>query len=388
MDRRVFLATAGVAGLTAQTIGTRVGVIGSGGRGRLLTREFREVGAVIPAVCDVYETNLQEGLKAASTGAVGHGDYRRLLDDKSLEAVIVATPDHWHARMVIDAVNAGKDVYVEKPLTHTIEEGFDVIAAVRRTKRVVQVGTQRRSSPLFQEGRKLMPKLGDVRLVTSQWLNSQAGLSNAQLQGKLDWNAWLGSAPKRDLDPTRFYNWYYYWDYSGGLLIGQAAHMVDAIQWYMNSREPLAVTCTGGKVHLERAEIPETAVIAMEFPEDYLATFVIGYKAMKYRTTNDQIAQYHGSAARLDVGREGYALYPASQELVMKALEQTLQPGAFDRATRDHIRNFLECIKTRQDPNAPVENGHATNVVLVMALKSLREGRRVRWNAAQRRMEV
>jgi predicted dehydrogenase len=141
-------------------------------------------------------------------------------------------------------------------------------------------------------------------------------------------------------------------------------------------------------VHLERAEIPETAVIAMEFPEDYLATFVIGYKAMKYRTTNDQIAQYHGSAARLDVGREGYALYPASQEQVMKASEQTLQPGAFDRATRDHIRNFLECIKTRQDPNAPVENGHATNVVLVMALKSLREGRRVRWNAAQRRMEV
>jgi predicted dehydrogenase len=144
----------------------------------------------------VYEPNLQEGLKAASTGAVGHGDYRRLLDDKSLQAVIVATPDHWHARMVIDAVNAGKDVYVEKPLCHTIEEGFDVIAAVRRTKRVVQVGTQRRSSPLFQTGRKLMPKLGDVRLVTSQWLNNQAGLSNAQLQGKLDWNQWLGSAPE------------------------------------------------------------------------------------------------------------------------------------------------------------------------------------------------
>jgi predicted dehydrogenase len=219
MDRRVFLVTAGAAGLTAQTLGTRVGVIGSGGRGRLLTREFREVGAVVPAVCDVYERNLQEGLKAASTGAVGHGDYRRLLDDKSLEAVIVATPDHWHARMVIDAVNAGKDVYVEKPLCHTIEEGFDVIAAVRRTKRVVQVGTQRRSSPVFQNGRKLMPKLGDVRLVTSHWLNNQAGLSSAQLQGKLDWNQWLGSAPKRELDPLRFFNWYYFWDYSGGLLM-------------------------------------------------------------------------------------------------------------------------------------------------------------------------
>jgi predicted dehydrogenase len=331
MQRRTFLATAGAAGLAGQKLGMQVGVIGSGGRGRLLTREFREVGATVPAVCDVYEPNLQEGLKVASTGAVAHNDYLRLLDDKSLDAVIVATPDHWHARMVIDAVEAGKDVYVEKPLCHTIEEGFDVIAAVRRSKRVVQVGTQRRSLQLFQEGRRLMPKLGDVRLVTSHWLNHQKGLSSGQLAGKLDWNQWLGSAPKREVDPLRFFNWYYFWDYSGGLLIGQAAHMVDAIQWYMNSREPLAVTCTGGRVNLKGAEIPETAVLAMEFPEDYLATFTIGYKAMRYRTTNDQIAQYHGSAARLDVGREGYALYAESQELEMKPSTHVLQPGSFSQ---------------------------------------------------------
>src|SRR5690606_3678362 len=115
----------------------------------------------------------------------------------------------------------------------------------------------------------------EVRLVTSQWLNHQKGLSDRKLTGKLDWNQWLGSAPKRDLDETRFFNWYYFWDYSGGLLIGQAAHMVDAIQWFMNSREPLAVTCTGGRVDLPGAEIPETASMAMEFPEDYLATFTI-----------------------------------------------------------------------------------------------------------------
>jgi len=384
----MFLATAGVAGLTAQTFGIRVGLIGSGGRGQLLTREFREVGATVAAVCDVYEPNLQEGLKAASTGAIPHSDYRRLLEDKSLQAVIVATPDHWHARMVIDAVEAGKDVYVEKPLCHTIEEGFDVIAAVRRNKRVVQVGTQRRSLPLFHEARRLMPKLGDVRLVTSHWLNHQKGLSSAKIAGKLDWNQWLGSAPEREVDSLRFFNWYYFWDYSGGLLIGQAAHMVDAIQWYMNSREPLAVTCTGGRINLHGAEIPETAVLAMEFPEDYLATFTIGYKAMRYRTTNDQIAQYHGSAARLDVGREGYALYPESQELDMKPSTHTLQPGSFAQATREHIRNFLECIQTRQDPNATVEMGQATNIVLVMALKSLRDGRRIQWNASQRRMET
>jgi predicted dehydrogenase len=388
MQRRTFLATAGVAGLTAQTTGARVGLIGSGGRGRLLTREFREIGATVGSVCDVYEPNLQEGLKAASTGASSYRDYRRLLEDKSLDAVIVATPDHWHARMVIDAVESGKDVYVEKPLCHTIEEGFDVIEAVRRTKRVVQVGTQRRSLQLFQEGRKLMPQLGDVRLVTSYWLNHQKGLSSRRLEGKLDWNQWLGSAPKREMDAQRFFNWYYFWDYSGGLLIGQAAHMVDAIQWYMNSREPLAVTCSGGQVNLQGAEIPETAVLAMEFPENYLATFTIGYKAMRYRTANDQMAQYHGSAARLDVGREGYALFPESQELVMKPSLHTQQPGVFAQATLDHIRNFLECIRTRQDPNATVEMGQMTNIVLVMALKSLREGRRVRWNASRRQMET
>ena len=381
-------ATAAASSVMNAATGPRVGLIGSGGRGRLLASEFKEIGANVAAVCDVYEPNLAAGLKVASEGAKSHTDYRRLLDDTSIEAVVVATPDHWHARMVIDAVHAGKDVYVEKPLCHTIAEGFDVIAAVRSTKRVVQVGTQRRSSQLFQDGRQFMGKLGDVRLVTSYWLNNQAGLTNKTLDGKLDWNQWQGTAPKHDVDATRFFNWYYFWDYSGGLLIGQAAHIVDLIQWFMDSREPVAVTCTGGQVNLKGAEIPETATIAMEFPNNYLATFTLGYKAMRYKSTNDQLAQFHGSAARLDVGREGYALYPESQDLDMKPSVNIRQPGSFNRAVRDHIRNFLDCIKTRQDPNATVEMGHATNIVLVMALESLRSGRRVRWNGSRRRTET
>jgi predicted dehydrogenase len=120
-------------------------IIGSGGRGQYLTGEFKEIGVEMAAVCDVYEPNLQRGLKAANTGAKGYADYRRLLEDKSIEVVVVATPDHWHARMVIDAVEAGKDVYVEKPLAHTIDEGFAIMEAVKRTGRIVQVGTQRRS---------------------------------------------------------------------------------------------------------------------------------------------------------------------------------------------------------------------------------------------------
>jgi predicted dehydrogenase len=366
----------------------RVGIIGTGGRGRLLAGEFKEIGANVAAVCDVYEPNLAAGLKVASAAAKPYSDYRRLLDDRSLDAVVVATPDHWHARMVIDAVEAGKDVYVEKPLCHTIAEGFDVISAVRRTKRVVQVGTQRRSSPLFQDARRLMDQVTDVRLVTSLWLNHQKSLNHKELEGTLDWKQWLGNAPNRPVDSQRYFNWYYYWDYSGGLLIGQAAHMVDMIQWFMDSREPSAVTCSAGRVNLEGAEIPETASIAMEFPNNYLATFTIGYKAMRYRTTNDQLAQFHGTNARLDVGRDGYALFPESLELDMKPSVNVRQPGSFDKATRDHIRNFLDCMRTRRDPNATVEMGHATNIILVMALDSMRTGRRLKWNAARKVAEA
>jgi predicted dehydrogenase len=390
MNRRTFFMTAAAGPALAQSSDfPRVGLIGSGGRGRLLAGEFREVGASVAAVCDVYAPNLHAGLKVASTGARSYTDYRRLLDDKQLEAVVVATPDHWHAQMVIDAVNAGKDVYVEKPMCHLPAEGLAMIDAVRRTKRICQVGTQRRSSPLFIEAHKIprSGRLGEIRLVTSQWLNHQAGLSDRKLQGDLDWTAWLGPAPKREIDPRRFFNWYYYWDYSGGLLIGQAAHMVDAIQWFMGSQIPAAVTCAGGQVNLKPAEIPETASMNLEYSDNYFATFTLGYKAMRYHTHNDQLAQYHGSKARMDVGREAYSVWPEQLSITMKPDVFRDEPGAFNSATRQHIRNFLECIRTRQEPNAPVEPGFHTAVALSMALESLRKGRRVRWNAAAKRME-
>ena len=398
MQRRHFVQLSGVyslgtAALRAQNSeneGIRVGVIGSGGRGSYLTEQFKEVGAEMAAVCDVYEANLHRGLAAASTGAKSYTDYRSLLDDSSLNAVIVATPDHWHARMVIDAVNAGKDVYVEKPLCHTIAEGFEMVDAVRRTKRIVQVGTQRRSSPLFIEGKGIMDSgvLGPVRLVTSQWLNFQSSLRTRKLEGTLDWKQWLGSAPTREVDPMRYFNWYYYWDYSGGLLIGQAAHIVDCIQWFMNAGAPLAVTCTGGKVDLEGAEIPETASMAIEFPENFLAIFTLGYKAMPYHWSQDQVKQFHGTAARFDMMREGYELYMQSSKRIEKPTREKLELGSFEPASRSHIRNFLDCVKSREEPNAPVEGGLNTAIALTMSLESLRSGRRVRWNPATRRTET
>lgn len=387
MERRTFLVTAASAARVAGANDRiRGAIIGAGGRGRLLTGEFKEIGVEMAAVCDVYEPNLKAGLQIAGTAARAYDNYQRLLEDRSLDVVIIATPDHWHAQMTIDAVQAGKDVYVEKPLAHTIEDGFRILEAVRRTRRVVQVGTQRRSAPMFQEAKAIIDSgaLGEIRLVNSWWLNYQESLRQRPLQGKLDWEQWLGPAPKRPLDPLRFFNWYYFWDYSGGLMVGQMAHIADCIHWFMNSQYPLAVTCAAGMPNLPGAEVPATTTTAIEYPENYLAVFTLGYKAMVYNPFHDQMKQFHGRRARLDVGRESYALYPESREVELKASKQVKLPGSFNAATRAHIRNFLDCVRSRKDPNAPVEAGQSANIVLCMAMEALRQGRRLRYDPETR----
>lgn len=391
MQRRNFLLTAAsAAAVRGANERVRGAIIGSGGRGRYLTGEFKEIGVEMAAVCDVYKPNLEAGLKVAASGAKAYSDYRKLLEDKSLDVVVVATPDHWHAQMVIDAVHAGKDVYVEKPMAHTPDEGYRIIDAVRKTKRVVQVGTQRRSFPLFHEAKKLMAEgdIGDVRLVNGWWYNHQTSVRQGKFEGEIDWKAWLGNSPKRDPDPARFFNWYYYWDYSGGLMIGQAAHIVDSIHWFMNSGIPSAVVVGGGRPNLAGVEVPETTTMCLEYPENYLATFTVGYKAMRYSSTLDQLVQYNGSKARFDVGRESFALYREDPKAVeLKPSVQKVEPGAFNSATRAHIRNLLECVKSRKDPNAPVEAGHATSVALCMAMEALRRGVRARWNEKQKKID-
>jgi predicted dehydrogenase len=392
MNRRTFLLTTAVA--QARIFGAndriRVGIIGPGGRGRYLMGVFKEFGADLAGVCDVYQPNLEAGLQLATPSAEKYRDYRKMLDNKSLDAVIVSTPDHWHAQMVIDAVHAGKDVYVEKPMAHEIEEGYAIIDAVRQTKRVVQVGTQRRSAELFLEGKRIMDsgQLGEVRLVTSDWRNYTGQLRASKLEGDLDWKQWQGSAAKHEMDPVRYFNWSYYFDYSGGLITGQAAHIVDCIQWYMNSRDPVSVMCSGLKPDLPGVEVTNTASMVIEFPENYLATFTLGYKSMTYNPANDQIKEFHGTKARFDVGREFYYLWPQSNAVNMTASVSRKEPGSFNRAAPSHVRNFLECIRSRKDPNAPVEAGQATSILLCMAMQSLREGRRLKWNAKERKVEA
>jgi len=381
--RTALTAAAGAATLLSANDKIRGGIIGSGGRGRYLTGEFKEIGVEMAAVCDVYQPNLEAGLKVSSTGAKSYDNYKRLLDDKSIDVVIVATPDHWHAQMTIDAVEAGKDVYVEKPLAHTIEDGFRMIKAVRRTKRIVQVGTQRRSYDLFLDAKRLFDTgvCGQVKLVNSWWYNHTAALNTRQLTGKLDAKQWLGNAPQREMTSERFFNWYWYWDYSGGLLVGQAAHVVDAIQWFMGSKYPTAVTASGMTPNIKGAEVPETCTMSVEFPEGYLAIFTLGYQAMRYAGVNDQMKQFNGSKARFDVGRESYALYKEDPKALDLVADPNVRlPGSFGSAARQHIRNFLDCVRTRNEPNAPIEAGQYTNVVLCLAMESLRTHRRMQFS--------
>jgi predicted dehydrogenase len=186
---------------------------------------------------------------------------------------------------------------------------------------------------------------------------------------------------------VRFFNWYYFWDYSGGLMVGQAAHVVDAIHWMMNSKYPSFVSCAAGRVNLERAEVPETTCMCLEYPENYMAVFTVGYKAMRYSTFADQVKQFHGSKARFDISRESYALYMEDPKaLDLKPAREVRRPGSFEPATRAHIRNFLECILSRKDPNATVEMGHYTSVALAMSVSALRAGRRMKFDPATRRM--
>ncbi len=390
MNRRTFLLSTGTAMLLQAAPSDRihVGIIGSGGRGQLLMKVFMSDPAVlITAVADVYEPNLEAGLSLAKGGAKAYRQYKELLADKAIDAVIIATPEHWHARMLQDAIAAGKDVYVEKPLCHTADEGVALMDAVRNSKSIVQVGMQRRSYDLYQKARDIHAAgaLGNVRLVRSWWINNSLNQQPATtLEGPLDWEQWQGPAPRHPLDPNRFRNWRAYTDYAGGIVADQGAHIYDSIHLIRGVGFPSAVTASGGRVHMPKVDTPETVVVIAEYPEDFLGVFTINYAGMRYPTRLDQLNQFDGDQARMDVGRESVAVYTQAKP----ELPVDTATGSFSAATEAHVRNFLDCVRTRSQPNGTVEKGFHAALVVHMANVSLKQGRRVRWNSEARRVEV
>jgi predicted dehydrogenase len=391
--RRTFLFTAGasmVSYAAPPADQVALGVIGTGGRGTLVMTTFQKDASVrVAALCDVYEPNLEKAASTAGTSPKLYRNYKDLLADRDIQAVLIATPEHWHARMVLDAIAAGKDVYVEKPLCHTPEEGARLVEAEKHTKSIIQVGMQRRSYDLYQQGRDLVAahKLGAVRMVRSWWLNNYLGGGPARkLDGRLDWEQWQGPAERRPLDPDRFRNWRFYNEYAGGILADQGAHVFDGIHMLMGATFPSAVNAAAGKVHKAGVNQPESVIAIAEYPEDFIATFSINYAAMQYRTRNDQLNQLDGDAARMDIGREELKVF-------LKGAEDTpavaiKSERGFNYATDLHVRNFIECVRTRQTPTAPMRIAFQAALVVQMANLSLKHGRRLRWNAAANRVEA
>jgi predicted dehydrogenase len=374
-----------------------LGVIGAGGRGTLVMTTFQKDAKVrVGGVCDVYEPNLERGVSTAAKSQSGapkaYRNYKQLLEDKTIDVVLIATPEHWHAQMVLDALAAGKDIYVEKPLCHTPEEGVALVEAEKHTKQIIQVGMQRRSYDLYLEGRRIIAggALGTVRMVRSWWLNNyinESGQRAAKLDGPLDWEQWQGPVKtRRPLDPFAFRNWREISDYAGGIVADQGAHVYDGIHLLMNATYPLHVTAAAGKPHKEGYDTPESVVVTAVYPEDFIGVFQINYAAMHYKTRNDQMNHLDGDKARMDIGREELRVFKEGAEET-PALEKRSEKG-FAWATDLHVQNFLECVRSRKTPAAPMRLGFQAALVIQLANLSLKKGRRMRWNAMTNRVEM
>ena len=383
MNRRLFfLSSAGAALAQSPSETVRLALIGAGGRGRRVMTEFkRDPNLAVHGVCDVYEPNLEEGLSAAGPGTKAFRDYREVLDDPDVDAVLIATPEHWHHRMTLDAMAAGKDVYVEKPLCHTPEEGKELVEAQRDSDRIVQVGMQRRSYNLYLEARDMRRegKLGTVRMVRTYWLNSRTEPRRSPFTGPINWEGWVGPAASVPEDPLTFFNWRSLSAYSGGIVQDQGCHIFDSIHLIMDAGYPLSVNATALPPHVEGMDQPESVVVAAEYPDDFLAIFTINYNAMRYAMRADQLNAYDGSLARMDIGREFLRIY--DREAPETASFSKDQPGGFAQATIDHVMNFLHCVRTRETPRATMAKGFQAALIVQLANISIREQRKVGWDS-------
>lgn len=334
-------------------------IIGSGGRGRNVMRKLiQHCDVDFPIVCDVYEPSVEEGLKVASSNAKPVHDYREVLDRKEIDALLIASPEHLHAPMLKAAVAAGKDAYCEKPMSHSIEEGLEMVKAVRQTDRIVQIGMQRRSSPTLFKAKELLKECGDIYLVNAYW-NWQwsRALDTSPLEGKLDWQAFLGPAPTLKFSPERFRYWRYFWDYSGGNCTDQGTHLMDVVQWFMNAGTPRAASCHGNVYAMTGAETPDVFSATFDY-EKFIATWTLDYANTMDNGWN---IRFLGSRATLWLDNQGVRLYAVDASgPTANRIEKAHLVKVIDEKLQDieHIKNFVDCCRTRKEPNAPVEIGH------------------------------
>ena len=381
----------------------RLGFIGVANRGGQLIKSFLKHDDVRTVVlCDVHKPTLDAALKRAGGKADTCGDFRRVLDRKDLDAVVVATPDHWHAIMTVDACKAGKDVYVEKPLCKTVYEGRKMVEAARRHDRVVQVGTHRRSSKLYAAVAELIArdKVGKVTMSKAFRLSNMYPLGIGKKQPveppkDLDWEMWLGPRPLRgyqdNITPYKFRWW--------GLYSSQAAnfgvHRLDAIRWLTGELAPSSVCAMGGRFAVDDDRtIPDTMQATFEFASGRLAVFGQYEASQNLALPGDrELArakiELRGTLGTIYIGDPGYQIIPerGGQFQDTKERMEAVREGTPDgNLTNQHTRNFLDCVKSRERPTADVEIGHRSTTFSHLANISLQTRLRIEWDAEKERI--
>jgi predicted dehydrogenase len=413
MNRRAFCGTSAktVAGLAAGAVALKtrptraatsasgkilLGLIGAGGRGSVLARNFASIpGVEFKTVCEVNANRgadlIRDLAKAAGREPQRVKDLRRLLEDKEIDGVVIATPEHWHALATVWACQGGKDVYVEKNPSLTIWEGRKMIEAGRKYNRVVQVGLQNRSAPYGVSARAYLQsgKLGKVVLV--KVFNLLPGgpwkpQPDAPVPGGLDWDLWLGPAREVPFNAGRLNGWGDFWDYEGGVLAGDGSHQLDLARMALGDPDhPRAVTSVGGtQAFGDGREIPHLHVISFDFG-DFIMTCENGTftpylkkfpNEVRYGT---QWPRWHQSSCRIEIygtrqmmllGRHGCGWQVLEQDGTIVAQDKGYFPDKW------HQPNFIECMRSRQRPNADIEQSHFSACLVHLANAAYRSGMR------------
>ena len=417
--KRVAQGSAAVSALSAQRVlGANgrigIGVIGFGLIGRLHARNFHGLAdSRVTAVADVFQPRLDAAVESVGGEVARYRDFRKLLEDKTVDAIVIATPDHWHALMTMMACAAGKDVYVEKPVTLFAQEGRWMLDGVRRHKRIVQVGTQQRSAPHYARARELIRggHIGDLVSVQIQYFRNVApGFGNpadAEPPRELNYDMWLGPAPQRAYNPNRsIYHFRWFWDYSGGQMTNLGQHALDIVHWCTGATGPLRVTSFGSRRFLkDNCEVPDVQDAILEYP-GFTVLCQIRECAAGAMTTGSSNLVFHGTKGTLRISRDGFEVVPDRKERPENIVSRIMgghpvggpqssggptnqfwatpvNDSSGDRQNQlaAHARHFLECVRSRKQPVSDLQSGHEVVAACHLANISARLGRTVRWDA-------
>ncbi|GAC1515883.1 MAG: Gfo/Idh/MocA family oxidoreductase [Gemmatimonadaceae bacterium] len=350
----------------------------------------------VAAVCDVYGQNLAKGA-AAAPNARQYQDFRQVLDRKDIDAVIIGTPDHWHALQTVLACQAGKDVYVEKPISVSIGEGRKMVDAARKYGRIVQVGTQQRSGLHFQQAAALVQggRIGKVTQVRTWNFGNEApdGIGNPADSAPppdLNWDLWLGPAALRPFNPNRFgvdpvrwstFRWF--WDYAGGMMTDWGVHWLDIVQMAMGVDAPLSVATVGGKFALhDNRETPDTILATYQYP-GFICTYENRLANAAGIGGKGSGMLFHGTDGTLFLDRQGFEIMPEKRKVGDTSVDRTdtLKVESSNSHPQDHLHAFIESVKSRTTPICDIEVGHRSTTTALLGNIAFRTGRRIVWDA-------